>query len=160
MPCAVIHSGQFAKYIAGRACDGGGNRFMQRTHVTVGMGHDSAHQYRMRGDPQVQVRVPGQACLLRQRVIVRVRVRMGDGGNRVERVLHVGPLHRGDRCSILNIHAQRFAHGRTMDADTQLARIASAIGEPARARMLCCLLDGHAHEYRTVGHGASEPFDG
>lgn len=31
-----------------------------------------------------------------------------------------------------------------MDADTQLARIASAIGEPARARMLCCLLDGHA----------------
>lgn len=31
-----------------------------------------------------------------------------------------------------------------MDADIQLARIASAIGEPARARMLCCLLDGHA----------------
>lgn len=31
-----------------------------------------------------------------------------------------------------------------MHADTHLARIASAIGEPARARMLCCLLDGHA----------------
>ena len=31
-----------------------------------------------------------------------------------------------------------------MDADTYLARIAGAIGEPARARMLCCLLDGQA----------------
>lgn len=31
-----------------------------------------------------------------------------------------------------------------MHADTHLARIANAIGEPARARMLCCLLDGHA----------------
>ncbi|CAN7550377.1 helix-turn-helix transcriptional regulator [Pseudoduganella sp. LjRoot289] len=31
-----------------------------------------------------------------------------------------------------------------MNADTHLARIAGAIAEPARARMLCCLLDGHA----------------
>lgn len=31
-----------------------------------------------------------------------------------------------------------------MDADNDLARIAGAIAEPARARMLCCLLDGHA----------------
>jgi DNA-binding transcriptional ArsR family regulator len=31
-----------------------------------------------------------------------------------------------------------------MDADNHLARIAGAIGDPARARMLCCLLDGHA----------------
>jgi hypothetical protein len=30
------------------------------------------------------------------------------------------------------------------DADGGLARVAAAIGEPARARMLCCLLDGHA----------------
>ncbi|MBT2321928.1 helix-turn-helix transcriptional regulator [Variovorax paradoxus] len=29
-------------------------------------------------------------------------------------------------------------------ADTCLARLAGAIAEPARARMLCCLLDGHA----------------
>lgn len=29
-------------------------------------------------------------------------------------------------------------------ADARLARIAGAIAEPARARMLCCLLDGHA----------------
>jgi len=29
-------------------------------------------------------------------------------------------------------------------ADTHLARVAGAIAEPARARMLCCLLDGHA----------------
>jgi DNA-binding transcriptional ArsR family regulator len=28
--------------------------------------------------------------------------------------------------------------------DTAVARIAAAIGEPARSRMLCCLLDGHA----------------
>ncbi|MES2074737.1 MAG: helix-turn-helix transcriptional regulator [Pseudomonadota bacterium] len=30
------------------------------------------------------------------------------------------------------------------NADNHLARIAGAIAEPARARMLCCLLDGHA----------------
>ncbi|NVD99118.1 helix-turn-helix transcriptional regulator [Massilia sp. BJB1822] len=29
-------------------------------------------------------------------------------------------------------------------ADNHLSRIAGAIAEPARARMLCCLLDGHA----------------
>lgn len=29
-------------------------------------------------------------------------------------------------------------------ADTSIARIAGAIAEPARARMLCCLMDGHA----------------
>jgi DNA-binding transcriptional ArsR family regulator len=29
-------------------------------------------------------------------------------------------------------------------ADARLARIASAIAEPSRTRMLCCLLDGHA----------------
>jgi DNA-binding transcriptional ArsR family regulator len=28
--------------------------------------------------------------------------------------------------------------------DTQMARIAAAIGQSARSRMLCCLLDGHA----------------
>lgn len=31
-----------------------------------------------------------------------------------------------------------------MNADNYLPRIAGAIAEPARARMLCCLLDGHA----------------
>jgi len=30
------------------------------------------------------------------------------------------------------------------DADTRLARIAAAMAEPARTRMLCCLLDGRA----------------
>ena len=30
------------------------------------------------------------------------------------------------------------------NADSHLSRIAGAIAEPARARMLCCLLDGHA----------------
>ena len=29
-------------------------------------------------------------------------------------------------------------------ADTRLAGVASAIAEPARTRMLCCLMDGHA----------------
>jgi DNA-binding transcriptional ArsR family regulator len=29
-------------------------------------------------------------------------------------------------------------------ADTQLAQLAGAIAEPARARILCCLMDGHA----------------
>jgi DNA-binding transcriptional ArsR family regulator len=40
-----------------------------------------------------------------------------------------------------------FVYDRIMDAnsaDSHLARLAGAIAEPARARMLCCLLDGHA----------------
>ncbi|MEB0055567.1 helix-turn-helix transcriptional regulator [Variovorax sp. LG9.2] len=32
----------------------------------------------------------------------------------------------------------------SQNADVQLARLAGAIAEPARARMLCCLMDGHA----------------
>jgi DNA-binding transcriptional ArsR family regulator len=32
----------------------------------------------------------------------------------------------------------------TPDADTAVSRIAAAIGEPARARILYCLMDGHA----------------
>jgi DNA-binding transcriptional ArsR family regulator len=54
---------------------------------------------------------------------------------------------------MLKDHQPRFAQDRTMDAavttpapdaDQRLARIAAAIAEPARARMLCSLLDGHA----------------
>ena len=39
-------------------------------------------------------------------------------------------------------------------ADSHLSRLASAIAEPARSRMLCCLMDGHARtatELATVG---------
>jgi DNA-binding transcriptional ArsR family regulator len=32
----------------------------------------------------------------------------------------------------------------TLDGDTAVSRIAAAIGEPARARILYCLMDGHA----------------
>ena len=34
--------------------------------------------------------------------------------------------------------------GKVANADDRLARLAGAIAEPARARMLCCLMDGHA----------------
>ena len=37
-----------------------------------------------------------------------------------------------------------MARMTTTDADLRLASLAAAIAEPARARMLCCLLDGHA----------------
>lgn len=40
-----------------------------------------------------------------------------------------------------------FVYHQTMDvelADASVARVAAAIAEPARARMLCCLMDGHA----------------
>ena len=43
-------------------------------------------------------------------------------------------------------------------ADTHMARLAGAIAEPARARMLCCLLDGHARtatELAAVGEVAA-----
>ena len=33
---------------------------------------------------------------------------------------------------------------KAMQSDIEISRIASAIGEPSRARMLCCLLDGRA----------------
>ena len=37
-----------------------------------------------------------------------------------------------------------MARMTTTDADLRLASLAAAIAEPARARMLCSLLDGHA----------------
>jgi DNA-binding transcriptional ArsR family regulator len=54
------------------------------------------------------------------------------------------PLHMSMECSILKNTPPHFVPARTMNADNHLARIAGAIAEPARARMLCCLLDGHA----------------
>lgn len=43
---------------------------------------------------------------------------------------------------------ERFVYYQTMnvepDSDAAVARIAASIGEPARARMLYCLMDGHA----------------
>ena len=50
---------------------------------------------------------------------------------------------------MLPLPPQHFAHERIMDdklpsADMGLAQLAGAIAEPARARMLCSLLDGHA----------------
>jgi DNA-binding transcriptional ArsR family regulator len=47
-------------------------------------------------------------------------------------------------CSILKKHQPHFARHRIMEADLRLSHIAAAIAEPARARMLCSLLDGHA----------------
>src|SRR5664279_3686764 len=39
----------------------------------------------------------------------------------------------------------RFAYHQSMDVgDPSLSGVAAAIAEPARARMLCCLMDGHA----------------
>ena len=46
------------------------------------------------------------------------------------------------------VRRQRFVYDQSMDvefsAEKAAARIAAAIGEPARARILYCLLDGHA----------------
>jgi DNA-binding transcriptional ArsR family regulator len=43
---------------------------------------------------------------------------------------------------------QQFVYSQSMDVehhnDVGVSRIAAAIGEPARARMLYCLMDGHA----------------
>jgi DNA-binding transcriptional ArsR family regulator len=43
---------------------------------------------------------------------------------------------------------QQFVYHQSMDvehrADAAVSRIAAAIGEPARARILYCLMDGHA----------------
>ncbi len=43
------------------------------------------------------------------------------------------------------VRQARFVYYKSVnDADITVARIAAAIGEPARARMLYCLMDGHA----------------
>src|SRR6266566_1635488 len=46
------------------------------------------------------------------------------------------------------VRRQHFVYDQTMSVgrhlDAAISRIASAIGEPARARMLYCLMDGHA----------------
>jgi DNA-binding transcriptional ArsR family regulator len=54
----------------------------------------------------------------------------------------------GMRGSMPVARQTRFVHNQSMDAknnaDSAVSRIAGAIGEPARARMLYCLLDGRA----------------
>jgi DNA-binding transcriptional ArsR family regulator len=50
--------------------------------------------------------------------------------------------------SVPMVQPERFVYDRSMDveysAEKAVSRIAAAIGEPARARILYCLLDGHA----------------
>jgi DNA-binding transcriptional ArsR family regulator len=46
--------------------------------------------------------------------------------------------------SFATLPASRFDQGRTMDVEQRVAAIAAAIAEPARARMLCALLDRRA----------------
>src|SRR5258707_10368124 len=60
----------------------------------------------------------------------------------------VGGSLRSMRVSIpVAVHLQ-FAYDQSVDVKNELdrvvSRIAAAIGEPARARMLYCLMDGHA----------------
>jgi DNA-binding transcriptional ArsR family regulator len=51
-------------------------------------------------------------------------------------------------CSLPVDRHEQFVYGKSMDveahADAAISRIAAAIGEPARARILYCLVDGHA----------------
>jgi DNA-binding transcriptional ArsR family regulator len=76
------------------------------------------------------------------------------GATQVQRRAHGGDdfapvqilrIHNG---SMAVTGRQRFAYHQSMDvdalADLGASRIAGAIGEPARARMLYCLSDGHA----------------
>ncbi len=59
-------------------------------------------------------------------------------------------LIAGSETSIELVRIEQFVYHQTMNADnvnyadTQLARLAGAIAEPARVRMLCCLMDGRA----------------
>jgi len=46
--------------------------------------------------------------------------------------------------SIAVARHRHFVYDQTMNVDSAVSGIAAAIGEPARARMLYCLLDGHA----------------
>jgi DNA-binding transcriptional ArsR family regulator len=58
-----------------------------------------------------------------------------------------GGSGRGMFASMPVVTQEHFVYDQSMvvnDADGAVSRIAAAIGEPARARMLYCLLDGHA----------------
>lgn len=46
--------------------------------------------------------------------------------------------------SIVACEPAHFVYHQSMDVDASLSGIAAAIAEPARVRMLCCLMDGHA----------------
>jgi DNA-binding transcriptional ArsR family regulator len=48
------------------------------------------------------------------------------------------------RGSIAACERAHFVYHQSMDVDASLSGIAAAIAEPARVRMLCCLMDGHA----------------
>jgi len=59
----------------------------------------------------------------------------------------------GRGAAVLAQH-QHFAYDKNMDVehlDAQISGIAASIGEPARARMLYCLLDGHARTSTELG---------
>src|ERR1700726_1854181 len=51
-------------------------------------------------------------------------------------------------CSMPVVGHEQFVYDQSMNverhADAAASRIAAAIGEPARARILYCLMDGHA----------------
>src|ERR1700735_1943422 len=63
----------------------------------------------------------------------------------------IGAAETSSACMLgsLTVDGQeRFVYRQSMNAehyaDAEISRIAGAIGEPARARMLYCLMDGHA----------------
>lgn len=52
---------------------------------------------------------------------------------------------------VLSEQAGQTIEPTEQDDELRLSRLAAAIGEPARARMLCCLLDGHARTATELG---------
>jgi DNA-binding transcriptional ArsR family regulator len=65
------------------------------------------------------------------------------------RLIGAAEISSGCTSGSLTIDGQeRFVYRQSMNAehyaDAEISRIAGAIGEPARARMLYCLMDGHA----------------
>src|SRR6202041_2976325 len=65
------------------------------------------------------------------------------------RLIGAAETSSGCMCGSLAVDGpERFVYRQSMNAehyaDAAISRIAGAIGEPARARMLYCLMDGHA----------------
>src|SRR5260221_9339901 len=67
---------------------------------------------------------------------------------RITQVTFIGALHVGVGAASLSVvGCRQFVYDQSMNvaqADAAASSIAAAIGEPARARMLYCLVDGHA----------------
>ncbi|MNT47236.1 hypothetical protein D3C72_1839340 [compost metagenome] len=82
---AVVHPDQPAEQLAGGgAGQRGRHRLCGRPHAAVGVGKHVGHFLRAGGNPQAKAVIAEEWLAGGQLPVVRVRVRMGDGAERID----------------------------------------------------------------------------